>query len=40
MPNGRKIFDKARLENFSDGVFAILITVLVLGFQIPIHFRS
>ena len=27
--------DKSRLENFSDGVIAILITILVMGFKIP-----
>ncbi len=30
--------DKARLENFSDGVIAILITILVMAFKIPEDF--
>jgi len=30
--------DKARLENFSDGVIAILITILVMAFEIPEDF--
>ncbi|TKG89859.1 DUF1211 domain-containing protein [Puteibacter caeruleilacunae] len=29
------IIDKSRLENFSDGVIAILITILVMAFKIP-----
>lgn len=29
------IIDKTRLENFSDGVIAILITILVMAFKIP-----
>lgn len=30
--------DKVRLENFSDGVIAILITILVMAFEIPKDF--
>jgi uncharacterized membrane protein len=29
--------NKARFESFSDGVFAIAITLLVLGFAVPMH---
>jgi len=32
------IIDKTRLENFSDGVIAILITILVMAFKIPEDF--
>lgn len=35
-----KNLDKARLENFSDGVIAILITILVMGFEIPSDFLT
>jgi len=38
MANKNNILDKARLENFSDGVIAILITILVMGFEIPNDF--
>lgn len=34
----KNIIDKARLENFSDGVIAILITILVMAFEIPEDF--
>lgn len=40
MANKNIILDKARLENFSDGVIAILITILVMGFEIPNDFLT
>ena len=36
----KNILDKNRLENFSDGVIAILITILVMGFEIPKDFLN
>ncbi|TXD49441.1 TMEM175 family protein [Polaribacter sp. IC073] len=36
----KKSIDKARLENFSDGVIAILITILVMAFEIPEDFLT
>ncbi|MBZ0327139.1 MAG: TMEM175 family protein [Altibacter sp.] len=36
----KHIIDKARLENFSDGVIAILITILVMAFEIPEDFLT
>jgi len=36
--NKSKSIDKQRLENFSDGVIAILITILVMTFKIPEDF--
>jgi len=38
MTDKNNIIDKARLENFSDGVIAILITILVMTFKIPEDF--
>jgi len=38
MTDNNNIIDKARLENFSDGVIAILITILVMAFEIPEDF--
>lgn len=40
MTNKKNNLDKARLENFSDGVIAILITILVMGFEIPTDFLT
>lgn len=40
MARRKKIFDKSRLENFSDGVIAILITILVMGFEMPNYFLT
>ncbi|MCT4638622.1 MAG: TMEM175 family protein [Bacteroidales bacterium] len=34
------VIDKNRLENFSDGVIAILITILVMAFKIPDEYQS
>lgn len=38
MKDKNNIIDKTRLENFSDGVIAILITILVMAFKIPEDF--
>lgn len=38
MANKNNSIDKSRLENFSDGVIAILITILVMTFKIPEDF--
>ena len=40
MPKNKKILNKVRLENFSDGVIAILITILVMGFDVPDDFTT
>ena len=40
MAENKNIIEKARLENFSDGVIAILITILVMAFEIPEDFLN
>ncbi|WOD44583.1 TMEM175 family protein [Hwangdonia lutea] len=40
MAENNNIIEKARLENFSDGVIAILITILVMVFEIPEDFLN
>lgn len=35
MKNNRNYFSKARVETFSDGIFAVIITLLVLEIKIP-----
>lgn len=36
----KNTISKARLENFSDGVIAVLITILVMAFEIPEDFLT
>ena len=31
---------KSRLEAFSDGVIAIIITIMVLGIKVPLHLKK
>jgi uncharacterized membrane protein len=34
-PTRRAVWEKGRLEAFSDGVIAIIITIIVLEFKVP-----
>ena len=34
-PNKPQVMSKARIESFSDGVFSVVITLLIFNFQVP-----